>query len=312
MRQTTENDNWTDERLLGAFVATGDETAFTRLVERYGGMVLRVCYNVLGQTQDAEDAAQAAFLALTRKSGRLRTDTPLGPWLYHVAYCVSVDARRSRNARQERERKAVEMYANTCPDGLAGEEMNLVLTRELAGLPERYREPLILFHLEERSLEQTASALGCSVGTVGVRLARGRELLRKRLAARGVTMSLATLGAMLSAEAGAAVLPAVFVSTTSKAAVLSAVKRAVAGEGLSSSAVALAKCYMESMFYAKLKLAAVAVLAAGVIGTGVGFLTSTVLTKDKSDGEDAVTNQGTNRVSFKYTLSPSETTPPPK
>ena len=272
MRQTTENANWTDERLLGAFVGTGDETAFSRLVERYGGMVLRVCHNVLGQTQDAEDATQAAFLALARKSSKLRASTSLGPWLYHVAYCVSVDARRSRNARQERERKAVEMYANTCPDGLAGEEMNLALTRELACLPERYRESLILFHLEERSLEETAAVLGCPVGTVGTRLARGRELLRKRLAVSGVVVALAEVGGMLSAEAGAAVLPATFVNATSKAAVLFAAKGAAVGEGLTSNAVALAKGWLKSMFYSKVKVAAVAIAAVGLLGTGIGFL----------------------------------------
>jgi RNA polymerase sigma factor (sigma-70 family) len=284
MRQTTENDNWTDERLLGAFVGTGDETAFTRLVERYGGMVLRVCHNVLGQTQDAEDAAQAAFLALARKSSKLRASTSLGPWLYHVAYCVSVDARRSRNARQERERKAVEMYANTCPDGLAGEEMNLALTRELAGLPERYREPLILFHLEERSLEKTAAVLGCPVGTVGTRLARGRELLRKRLAVSGVVVALTEVGGMLSAEAGAAVLPATFVNATSKAAVLFAAKGAAAGEGLTSNAVALAKGWLKSMFYSKVKVAAVAIAAVGLLGTGIGFMVHRAPAEDEKAG----------------------------
>ena len=284
MRQTTENDNWTDERLLGAFVGTGDETAFTRLVERYGGMVLRVCHNVMGQTQDAEDAAQAAFLALARKSSKLRASTSLGPWLYHVAYCVSVDARRSRNAREERERKAVEMYANTCPDGLAGEEMNLALTRELAGLPERYREPLILFHLEERSLEKTAAVLRCPVGTVGTRLARGRELLRKRLAVSGVVVALAEVGGMLSAEAGAAVLPATFVNATSKAAVLFAAKGAAAGEGLTSNAVALAKGWLKSMFYSKVKVAAVAIAAVGLLGTGIGFMVHRAPAEDEKAG----------------------------
>lgn len=79
-----------------------------------------------------------------------------------------------------------------------------------------------------------------------------------------------------------------------------------------SSAVALANGYMKSMFHAKLTSAAVAMIAACVSGTGLGFLASTVLTKEKTDTEDAVTNQGTNRVSFTHTLSPRQTSPPKK
>jgi hypothetical protein len=162
--------------------------------------------------------------------------------------------------------------------------MNLALTRELAGLPERYREPLILFHLEERSLEKTAAVLGCPVGTVGTRLARGRELLRKRLAVSGVVVALAEVGGMLSAEAGAAVLPATFVNATSKAAVLFAAKGAAAGEGLTSTAVALAKGWLKSMFYSKVKVAAVAIAAVGVLGAGIVFLVHRAPAEDEKAG----------------------------
>ena len=299
MVELTDYTAWTEERLLTAFVRAADEAAFASLVRRYGSMVWRVCHNVLGQAQNAEDAAQAVFLALARKAGALKTSRPLGPWLHHVAYCISVDVRRSRAARLERERKAVEMNSQACPSTSTGEDLTFVLTRELDGLPERYRQPLILFHLEERSLDQTALALGCPVGTVGVRLARGRELLRKRLAARGVSLSLLTLGGLLSAEAGAAVLPATFVSATSKAAVLFAAKGAAAAEGLSTTAAALAKGWLNTMLYAKLKLAAVALLAAGVVGTAAVFLLNGPGKEAKAEGSKAAADAASDKVLVK-------------
>src|SRR3981081_2573053 len=59
-----------DRQLLEEF-ADGDETAFTALVDRYGGLVMGVCRRILQHTQDAEDAFQAPFMVLARKAGKI-------------------------------------------------------------------------------------------------------------------------------------------------------------------------------------------------------------------------------------------------
>src|SRR6476646_8765703 len=74
-----------DERLLERFAAERDEAAFEVLVWRHGPMVLGVCRRVLGDAHAAEDAFQAAFLALARGASRVRTPAAVASWLYGAA-----------------------------------------------------------------------------------------------------------------------------------------------------------------------------------------------------------------------------------
>src|SRR5262249_38310116 len=83
----------TDRELLDRFVRTRDESAFATLVKRHGPMVLRVCRTVLGDSQDTEDAFQAAFLVLVRKVGAAVRPRLLAPWLCGVAYRVALKTR---------------------------------------------------------------------------------------------------------------------------------------------------------------------------------------------------------------------------
>ena len=68
-----------------ARAASGDVEAFTRIVERYQGMVYSVAYNVLGDHTDAEDAAQEAFLRCYRKLPQFRGEATFTTWLFRLA-----------------------------------------------------------------------------------------------------------------------------------------------------------------------------------------------------------------------------------
>jgi DNA-directed RNA polymerase specialized sigma24 family protein len=92
----------TDAQILERFVARRDEAAFAILVERHGPMVLAVCRGVLKDVNDAEDAFEAAFLVLFRKSGGLRGGGSLGSWLYRVAYRIAIRANAVAARRRER------------------------------------------------------------------------------------------------------------------------------------------------------------------------------------------------------------------
>src|ERR1700712_4221607 len=91
----------TDGQLLGRFVEHRDEDAFAALVRRHGPMVWGVCRRVLASDPDAEDAFQATFLVLVRKSACVMPREMVGNWLYGVAHQAALKARRGVFRRRE-------------------------------------------------------------------------------------------------------------------------------------------------------------------------------------------------------------------
>src|SRR5436305_97347 len=183
-------DGPSDGRLLEHYLARRDEAAFAALVRRHGPMVLGVCRRVLGNTHDAEDAFQATFLVLARKVADAARCRALGAWLYTVAYRVALRARARRAALTDRECALEESppAAGLDPLSAAGwREVGRVIDEEVSRLPEKYRAPFVLFHLEGCTSAEVARELGCPVGTVESWLTRARARLRRALTRRGLT-----------------------------------------------------------------------------------------------------------------------------
>jgi RNA polymerase sigma factor (sigma-70 family) len=259
-----------DATLLKRYLGEGDQSAFTALVQRYGGLVWGACTRMLPHTQDAEDAFQATFLVLARKGGSLRDPDRLGPWLHGVAYRIALKA-RARTLRRQQQEKAllVDPAAEAVPD-LVWQELRAVLDEEVNGLPERYRLPFLLCHFEGLTNEEAARRLGCPRGTILSRLSRARDRLRQRLSRRGVTVSASLLGGVFTQHASASV-PAGLVSATVRSSLAFA---GGAEPTLSPSISTLAEGGLHAMSVSKLKLTLLSVLALGLVGSGVGLLTS--------------------------------------
>jgi RNA polymerase sigma factor (sigma-70 family) len=241
----------TDGQLLECFLARRDEAAFEALVRRHGPMVLGVCQRVLRHTQDAEDAFQATFLVLVRKAASVRPRERVGNWLYGVAYRTALKAKVTAARRQAKERRAMPRTA-VQPDESAADAQAL-LDRELHGLPDKYRVPVVLADLEGKSRQEVARQLGLPEGTVSSRLARARQILRRRLARNGVTQS---AGMMVLAPK----VPPMLIQSTVRAAL---------GNAASAPVVALAEGVLKAMLFSKLKIATALVAAVAVVGTGL-------------------------------------------
>jgi RNA polymerase sigma factor (sigma-70 family) len=258
-------DSYRDEQasdgdLLIRFVEKRDESAFASLVRRHGAMVLGVALRVLRHYQDAEDVCQATFLLLAKKASTTAWRDSVANWLYEVAYHLALKAQTTADRRRAREGK---VQPRTPPDALAeitARDLQRVLDEELRRLPKKYRSSLILCCLEGKTRDEAARILTVPLSTVVSRLERGRELLRSRLARRGVLPSLALAGVTLLAETVDASVPATLVRAMSKAALLS-----VTGEKLASVVsvriASLVKGGMQIMFVTKLKAAAACALA---------------------------------------------------
>ena len=172
------------------FLSRSDESAeaaFATLIERHGPIVHRVCLDVLRDREEARDAAQAVFLVLARKAGSIRKPEALGPWLHGVALRLARRARTEEARRRAAERRKGEiMHRRQTPEVGLDPLGYAELHEEVDRLPEKYRRPIILCYLQGRTQVQAAEELGWPLGTVQVRLHRGRDRLRSRLTRRGV------------------------------------------------------------------------------------------------------------------------------
>ena len=232
-----------DAELVGRFVARRDHAAFAALVRRYGGVVFGVCRRVLRHEQDAEDAFQATFLVFARDAARLKSAGGVGNWLYGVAHNV---ARKARTNRHRRTLKEHEAATQPRPEPFTpDDELNGLLDAELAVLPDKYRSAVVLCDLRGLTMQQAAAEVGCPTKTLGSRLQRGRALLARRLARRGVLPAFVALPGVASAAP-----PALIDSTARAVGPNATVTPAVAALVTGGSAVMVLKTSLKVALFA--------------------------------------------------------------
>jgi RNA polymerase sigma factor (sigma-70 family) len=229
-----------DSQLLERFIARRDESSFGLLLRRHGGMVLHVCRRVLHHSQDTEDAFQGTFLLLAQRASSIRKHESVASWLYGVAYRLAIKSRARACRRQAKEKRAVEMRQKEAGLRAVCEELQTVLDEELHRLPAKHQVPLVLCYLEGKTHEEVARLLGCPVGTVHSRVTRGRAILKKRLAQRGLALSAAALATLLAANVAGAV-PARLLRSTCEAALAQAAGEMIPAGLVTVEAAALAK-----------------------------------------------------------------------
>jgi RNA polymerase sigma factor (sigma-70 family) len=248
-----------DRELLQRFTTKHDEAAFATLVRRHGPMVLQVCRRALGRTQDVEDAFQATFLVLLRKAASHAWRENVGGWLHGVAVRVALRT-RCQAARSAAIARPTETSAADDPlDQLTVRELLSAFDEELARLPASYRDPLILFHLQGKTQEETALSLNCSLSTVRRRLEQGRKRLHGRLSRRGLALPAALGIVLLSRDT----LPASPVVPT-------------AVGSFSARASALADGIVKAS-WTPLKTTAAVILTLGVLAGGAGLAAQHIL-----------------------------------
>ncbi|HKB42046.1 MAG TPA: sigma-70 family RNA polymerase sigma factor, partial [Gemmataceae bacterium] len=189
-----------DSQLLEHFQASRDEAAFAALMQRHSGLVWIICRRVLGHTQDAEDAFQATFLALSRQGGVIRKSEAVASWLHGTAYRVAMRAKRDASRRRLHEGRARPASGKTNGCDEAWRELQAALDEEVQRLPQRQHAVFVLRVLQGKSQEEAATCLGWKPGTISGTLARARQLLRARLARRGIELSALLAGLALTGQ----------------------------------------------------------------------------------------------------------------
>jgi RNA polymerase sigma factor (sigma-70 family) len=175
-----------DGELVAASLA-GEREAFGRIVERYQRLLCSLAYSATGCLSESEDLAQEAFLDAWRQLATLREPEKLRPWLCGILRHKVSRLRRSEGREPVRQAEGLE-FAEAVPSAdpsspelaMDREEQALLWTA-LERVPELYREPLVLYYREHRSVEHVAAALDLTEDAVKQRLVRGRKILQERV-----------------------------------------------------------------------------------------------------------------------------------
>ena len=179
------------ERVLRPAMATeAAAPTVEALVASHSLMVFRIAYSILRSHHDAEDAAQECFLRVLKYKDRLGEVENVKTWLARVAWTSALDKRRSRHPAvslsDEGTGGGVQQSlvdGSAAPDEqMAGRQMQQMLARLIAGLPEKLRLPLELSTVQELNSAEIAEVMKIPEGSVRTRLFRARKQLKEKLA----------------------------------------------------------------------------------------------------------------------------------
>jgi RNA polymerase sigma factor (sigma-70 family) len=175
-----------DAELVAATLA-GNRNAFGKIVERYQRLLCSLAYSATGQLGQSEDLAQDTFVDAWRQLANLREPEKLRPWLCGILRFKVSRLRRADGREPVRRAEALEAAEEIASadqpaaDLAIDREEQALMWSALARIPESYREPLILYYREGRSIEHVAAALELTEDNVKQRLSRGRKILQEEV-----------------------------------------------------------------------------------------------------------------------------------
>jgi RNA polymerase sigma-70 factor (ECF subfamily) len=188
-----------DEELVRRTCA-GERRAFDPLVERYQRRAASVAYRLLGNVHDALEVCQEAFVKAFRNIETLEEPARFGPWLLRIVTNLALNFRRDRavggrkvsfedcildgDADPPRDQRLADSPGSDERPGAAeaAREMDEVVQKAIAELPEQQRLALVLFSVEALPQRDVASIMGCSVEAVKWHVFQARKKLKERLA----------------------------------------------------------------------------------------------------------------------------------
>ena len=178
----------TDENILAARAKNGDTEAFEELVLLYQNKVYRLALRMCGNSHDAEEAAQEAFLAAWRGLPSFRGESRFSTWLYQLTSHAALDLlrREKRHSGTVPIEDQVSLAAEGTPQQDAeNEELRESLQKALMALTPEHRQIFLLRQMQQMSYEEIGGMLGLEIGTVKSRLNRAKKQLRQILLQQG-------------------------------------------------------------------------------------------------------------------------------
>lgn len=187
MVTTVGSTDVTDEQLaVEAAREDSNGPAFMALLERHRGRVWRLCYRLMGNEPDANDAAQEVFIRLFLQRARFAGHSTYVTWLHSVTVRTCLALRRSRGRRQRRETAVPEAEWQR-QTATATEPMSMDVTKMLETLDDEDRALVVLKYAEGYSYEELSAIFDLSVSACKMRISRARDKLREQFSLEAET-----------------------------------------------------------------------------------------------------------------------------
>ena len=193
LRTTVQAEKLSDHELIEA-TKRGDEDAFAEIMARYRNQITNYLYRFLNDYEEAVDLAQETFVRVYFAIERYHTDYAFSTYIYRIATNLAISEIRKRKRRTllsltglfqgEDENQTEFQPPDKQPladENLVEDEQNQMIARAIAALPDKYRAPIILREIENKSYEEIAQILELGLGTTKSRISRARNLLKEKL-----------------------------------------------------------------------------------------------------------------------------------
>ncbi len=173
----------TDEEIV-RLVQSGKVGLFGELAQRYEAKLMRYARKFLNITEDIEDVVQEVFIKAYQNIKSFNTDKKFSPWIYRIAHNEFVNALKKNKKIKIFSWFDLDVFlphniTKDIADHRNNQEVREIIDKHLNGLELKYREIIILYYFENLSYKEISDVMRIPVSTVGIRLKRGREKLKK-------------------------------------------------------------------------------------------------------------------------------------
>lgn len=173
-----------DDQIYIQQVLDGDTSSYTRLVEKYKDMVFTVCYRIVRQKEDAEDAAQVVFIKAFKKLSSFKGDSKFSTWLYTIAYRTAIANTKLKKIETTDADFHIDIASDeTFPqlEGMKNKEQQFYVQKAIDALPEIDSVIISLFYIDECSIQEIVDITELKESNVKVKLHRARKQLKTNL-----------------------------------------------------------------------------------------------------------------------------------
>jgi len=174
-----------DDHELVTRLRARDQRAFAELIDRYKARIFHTTLRILGNREDAEEAAQDTFVRAFRGLENFREDATFSTWIYRICVntCLNLLESRKRFKAQDIAKTPLEElpFIESPENSFEEEDLQTRVFSAAEKLPDKYRTVLVLYHIQHLAYQEIAEIMQMPMGSVKTHLFRARAMLRERV-----------------------------------------------------------------------------------------------------------------------------------